>query len=570
MKKSCDGPNDEARYSCTTDCKTNQQLSRSDLSSRRASLGVDERKIGSMRPNTKSELISGGPKICDEMNRKFLVGERNTVLTSLAGAMLRRGASRTALTAALIAENSERCEPPLDASEVAKIVESVMRYRKDDLSSVRRFDVAKELMLGVLNNKFGAGTDLIYQHGRFHHYNGKYFEEVDNNWVNGRILEYMDSDPGPGQSEQTTASIMRQVRELLQAKLAVKDDRLRFVADPLPVINCQNGELWIDDDGNVERREHRFDSYLRHCLPVAYDPKAKCPEYDDAVTTFFDDDESLIAFLDELSGYTIQTRRNAPLIAILTGGGANGKTMLATTLTKLMGPSLVQSQRIDEFSSSRFGMGSLCGKLLYLDDDVRSGAKLNDGILKTISEEKQVTGELKYKPQFNFTVRTYPMLLCNNVPSIADISVGMRRRLIVIPFNHTFSEKEQDRELFPWIWENELSGVLNRALRGYKRFVTRGSRFAPPAAVRAATKRFMREAHPVTAFIEEQCTSDADAVCLMQDLYGGYRRWAARAGFTMTQNQLTFRRNLEHLGLRIDHGNKGQQVRGLRVSIETV
>jgi hypothetical protein len=73
-------------------------------------------------------------------------------------------------------------------------------------------------------------------------------------------------------------------------------------------------------------------------------------------------------------------------------------------------------------------------------------------------------------------------------------------------------------------------------------------------------------AHPVTAFIEERCTADADAVCLTQDLYGAYRRWAALAGFTMTQNQLTFRRNLEHLGFTIDHGNKGQQVRGLRVS----
>src|SRR3954453_11100678 len=92
-----------------------------------------------------------------------------------------------------------------------------------------------------------------------------------------------------------------------------------------------------------------------------------------------------MGFWDELSGYTIQPRRNAPLVAILSGGGANGKTALATTLTKQMGPSLVQSQRIDEFSSSRFGMGSLCGKLLYLDDDVRAGAKLNDGILKTIS-----------------------------------------------------------------------------------------------------------------------------------------------------------------------------------------
>ena len=69
-------------------------------------------------------------------------------------------------------------------------------------------------------------------------------------------------------------------------------------------------------------------------------------------------------------------------------------------------------------------MGNLFGKLLYVDDDVRAGARLPDGILKTISEAKEVTGEYKDKPSFNFTVRTIPVLLCNNIPSLADLSDG--------------------------------------------------------------------------------------------------------------------------------------------------
>ena len=128
---------------------------------------------------------------------------------------------------------------------------------------------------------------------------------------------------------------------------------------------------------------------------------------------------------NEFVGYVIQPRRHIPIIMILLGGGDNGKTVLIRTVIRLLGTSLVEAQRVDNLDKNRFAMGSLFGKLLYVDDDVRAGARLPDGILKTISEAKEVTGEYKYKSSFNFTVRTVPVLLCNNIPSLADLSHGM-------------------------------------------------------------------------------------------------------------------------------------------------
>lgn len=55
-------------------------------------------------------------------------GQRNAALTSLAGSMRRRGASEASIRAALEAENAARCQPPLEASEVAGIAASVGRY----------------------------------------------------------------------------------------------------------------------------------------------------------------------------------------------------------------------------------------------------------------------------------------------------------------------------------------------------------------------------------------------------------------------------------------------------------
>jgi P4 family phage/plasmid primase-like protien len=208
-------------------------------------------------------------------------------------------------------------------------------------------------------------------------------------------------------------------------------------------------------------------------------------------------------------------------------------------------------------------MGSLFGKLLFVDDDVRAGIKLPDGMLKTVSEAKTVTGELKFKSPFNFIVRTVPILLCNNVPSLADLSHGMLRRLMVIPFERTFTDEDKDATLFDRIWANELAGVLNRALQGLQRLVRRESQFALPSDVKAATQRFIRDANPLPAFIEERCQLGSKHSCWMKEFYEAYRDWAEANGITLVQQQPTVRKNLEHMGYKVTHGNKGTKCLGL-------
>jgi putative DNA primase/helicase len=203
--------------------------------------------------------------------------------------------------------------------------------------------------------------------------------------------------------------------------------------------------------------------------------------------------------------------------------------------------------RIEDLDKSRFAMGSLCGKFLFVDDDVRAGARLPDGILNTISEAKEVTGELKFGPVFNFTVRAVPVLLCNNIPCLADLSHGMRRRLMVIPFDRTFTDLDKDPELFDRIVANELPGVLNRALEGYGRLLVRGT-FKLPSSVKAATTRWLRHANPLPAFIEACCIKQPEAECRLADFYAAYAEWARQMGYTLTQNRQTVSLDLEHLG----------------------
>ncbi len=69
-------------------------------------------------------------------------GRRNNTLTSLAGSMRRRGMSKEAIAAALLAENRDRCQPPLEESEVMDIATSIAKYPPDDAAVGRLASVS--------------------------------------------------------------------------------------------------------------------------------------------------------------------------------------------------------------------------------------------------------------------------------------------------------------------------------------------------------------------------------------------------------------------------------------------
>jgi len=63
-------------------------------------------------------------------------GSRNSTLTSVAGAMRRRGASAASILSALKSENLARCVPPLAEAEVEQIARSIARYQAVEIIEV--------------------------------------------------------------------------------------------------------------------------------------------------------------------------------------------------------------------------------------------------------------------------------------------------------------------------------------------------------------------------------------------------------------------------------------------------
>ena len=399
---------------------------------------LGEVKIASLPTSLKKKLrkskvaavIATGAapaQAANEAETPVIEGGRNNHLASVAGILRRVGAPEAAIVGALTAENLAHCLPPLEADEVAKIAASIASYPVPAPLGAS-MDAGLTIMGEVLKVHFENGAHLVYENGGFWRYQKTHWRDATDDQIKGAILKEVQKSSAIGRN--TASALINQVHALLKAQLSADHDRLGVIEDPPQVINCANGELWIGSDGSVDLKSHRPKSYLRHCLSVIYDPEAACPEYDMALTGIFahaKDPADMIRHWHELTGYIIQPTRNIAMILILLGVGNNGKTKLAEALLALLGNDLVCALPIQNIEGNGFAIGELFGKLVLYDDDVKSGIKLPDGLLKKISERKQMTADKKFKSPFNFVARTVPLLLCNNVPSLSDLSAGRGR-----------------------------------------------------------------------------------------------------------------------------------------------
>jgi len=417
-------------------------------------------------------------------------------------------------------------------------------------------DLALDVARAVRSKHFNNGLHLLRT------VDGTYMRFVGTHWMvthkgELRSLVFEEANKVFHLFEgKSLSSLVSQAWSCLDDLMGTDQDVMNFLDDPAPVINVLNGELWIDEDGTVTLTPHKPQSRISYCLPIEFDPKAECPKYDAALLWIFDkssDPKGMVRHWHEFVGYAIQPRRNIASYWMLIGNGANGKTQLLKTLQHLMGPEAVLNDSIARFMRDRFNTAYLLGKLLFVDDDLTEGVVLNDGLLKQISEEKRLSARRAYgRCKQDFICRTLPVMAGNSFPITRDLSHGIWRRAMVIPFDRVFTSKEQDTKLFPTIWKDELPGVLNRALNGLKRLYAREGQFNPPEDCLAAKHEFFVHANPLFCFLSEQCEKHPEGRIRLKELRATIKAWASEQGLKhLPAADKTLKRKLIGLGYKV-------------------
>ena len=406
------------------------------------------------------------------------------------------------------------------------------------------------LLVRQLAEAIAARLDLGYcaLDGRFHVYEG-------------------------GVYRQDTGQIEREVTRLLgdrfrNAHCANATTMLRHLDGTRPVsrdpqpdhINVRNGMInWRT--GELEPHSPDYGSTIQ--LPVTYDPDATCPQFEQFIQQVLPED-CVEQFVWELIGYLLYAGNPLHIAILMYGKGRNGKGTLLRLLDKLLGTQNISTATLHELTENRLSVATLFGKLANLAGDLDSKYLDNTAVFKAITGGDPMQGEYKYGAAFEFTPFAVPVYSTNKAFGSADSSEGWSSRWVVIPFPHVFAGRE-DRTLDSRLQtDEELSGVLARAVAALPALMARG-RFDLPDSVIEAKQGFVESSDTVRSWLWDTYEPDPEGFVSRKDLRDSYTRHCLRSGDRPVSSQNLYNR-IEQVGGISPHKRHGERgFVGLRV-----
>jgi len=237
-------------------------------------------------------------------------------------------------------------------------------------------------------------------------------------------------------------------------------------------INCENGVVNIKS-GKLQEHSPKF-GFL-YTLPYDYDAKAECPTFRTLIKNITLDRDELSSVLQEFFGYCIyggSYKYNKALI--LSGTGSNGKSTLINVMKNAFGEDNCSGVTLTEIHRN-YGSARLEGKLANFSAEENTKCFSDAGPFKKLTGQDMISVRKIYEAPYEIENKAKIVISYNEKPNIPDRSIGMKRRLIIIPFDLNL-EKEPSKKIKDVYkkCKEENAGILNWALEGWKRLEERG------------------------------------------------------------------------------------------------
>ena len=302
-----------------------------------------------------------------------------------------------------------------------------------------------------------------------------------------------------------------------------------FNGDP-DVINLANGVFSLQD--NI-LHEHTPDLLSSIQLNAAYVPGSTCDRFQQFLSDVLETD--LIPVIQEMFGYCLTVSTAAQKGFILFGKARAGKSTILLVLLEILSASNACHLSLQELEQ-RFRTSRLEGKLLNECADLPVTPLRESGTIKKAIAGEPIEAERKGKDLY--TLRPYCKFVfsCNELPAnYADRSDGLYRRLILIPFLKSVSEKDMNPNLLSELTA-ERDGILLWAIEGLQRLRANGYKFSDSPSATRALSQYRLESSTTLRFVEECCTISPRLEESRNFLYKFYQAWCLQNGMRPLSN----------------------------------
>jgi putative DNA primase/helicase len=321
-------------------------------------------------------------------------------------------------------------------------------------------------------------------------------------------------------------------------------------------INLKNGTFAVTSKG-TKLQPFNQDDFLTYQLPFEYNPETKAPIFETYLNKVLPDKERQKVLAEFLGYVFIKNGGSLKLekALILYGSGANGKSVFNEVVNALFGKENVSSYSLESLTdASGYNRAMIGNKLVNYATEI-SGYLQTDIFKKMVSGET-ITARLPYGRPMELSQYSKLIFNCNELPKEVEHTNAYFRRFLIIPFDVTIPEHEQDKQLHTKIIENELSGVFNWVLDGLNRLLKQ-KRFSDCEASKIAVEQYKTQSDTVKLFItDNEYKPSPNNYKLIKDLYTDYRNFCLDDGFKPV-NKTNFIKRLESLNIIIEKKNVG-------------
>lgn len=357
--------------------------------------------------------------------------------------------------------------------------------------------------------------------------------------INNQLHTYKDGVYISGYKEIETDMITlipnlkkTQRREVLDYMELIADEQSPAEAN---LIAFNNGIYDIVTD---ELKPFSPDIVVTNKIPWNYNPDSYYELADVTLDKLACRDATIRLLLEECVGYCFYRRNELGKAFILTGDKNNGKSTFLDIIKTILGEENISALDLKELGD-RFNTSMMFGKLANIGDDIGDdflqGSQVS--MFKKIVTGNRIKAERKGQDPFEFNPYIKLLFAANDIPRMKDKTGAVLRRLVIIPFNASFTKDDPNYDPFikyKLIQTESIEYFIRLGVEGLKRVIM-NNEFTKSEKVQNQLNEYEEENNPIIAFIAD-CGVDMIENEPTNDVYKRYQVFCADNSMTPMSN----------------------------------
>ena len=267
---------------------------------------------------------------------------------------------------------------------------------------------------------------------------------------------------------------------------------------------------------------------MNNRIQYEYNPNAYHELMDKTLDKVSCYDPQIRSLLEEMIGYSVYRSNSLQVAFILTGEGSNGKSTILNLVKKLLGKANYTSLDLRELEDN-FKPSELYNKLANIGDDISAKYLETSSIFKKVVTGESFMVQRKFAQPFTLESYATQIFCANQLPNVNDHSDGFSRRLMIVPFNATFSKADADYDPFietKLMEEDAMEYLLKIGLEGLKRALY-NKKFTTSQKGEKEKEIYLQSNNNVLEWLEEEPNVENEPVA---EVYMRYTVWCSMTG----------------------------------------